>query len=378
MRLYFTRRNFLTTCAAGAFLSARELSAQSPEIPIASLPVAEPPGRSTVALVSGDNRRKNVFDALTAIDDQLRPKLKARKRVLIKVNNVSTANQLASTHVDALRGILDYLAPRFKGPITIGESSAGNTRTGFENFGYLALPKEYKSNPVDLVDFNEEGKSVRQALLDENAHPVAVRLAARLFDPDAFIIGSAMLKTHNYAVASMSVKNMVLGAPLHSLANATERFNYKQSYHAGFHLMHYNMLITAQSLAPHWGAAVIDGYEGMEGNGPASGTPVASRLAIASTDFIAADRVGIECMGWDANWVGYLRYCHQMGLGNYDLTKTDIRGVPIASVQKTYQRHGDLERQLRWMEPLETEDGSWIGPKGIRSDRKPAPPPPPK
>ena len=33
-------------------------AAQTPEIPIASLPVAEPPGRSTVALVSGEDRQE--------------------------------------------------------------------------------------------------------------------------------------------------------------------------------------------------------------------------------------------------------------------------------------------------------------------------------
>lgn len=215
MRVYFTRRNFLTTSVA-TLLAGVEMRAQTPEIPIASLPVAEAPGRSIVALTSGESRRKNVFDALVAIDDQIRPKLKIKKRVLIKVNNVSTNRQPAATHVDALRGIVNYLAPRFTGPITIGESSAGNTRTGFDNFHYADLIKEYKSHTIDLVDFNEEGKYVRQALLDENAHPVAVRLAARLFDPEAFIIGATPPKTHNCAVISMLVKNMVLGAPLHS------------------------------------------------------------------------------------------------------------------------------------------------------------------
>jgi uncharacterized protein (DUF362 family) len=35
---------------------------------------------------------------------------------------------------------------------------------------------------------------------------------------------------------------------------------------------------------------VIDSFEGMVGNGPASRTPVTSRLALTSTDYIAADR----------------------------------------------------------------------------------------
>ena len=200
-----------------------------------------------------------------------------------------------------------------------------------------------------------------------------MRLAARLFDPEAFVIGATMPKTHDYAVVSMSVKNMVLGAPLHSAPTSAERFNHKQSYHAGYHLIHYNMLITAQSMAPHWGVAVVDAFEGMEGNGPVGGTPVESKAAIASTDFIAADRVGVECMGIDPDWIGYLRYGHQMGLGNYDLARIDIRGVPIASVRQKYQLPGDIQRQLQWMEPLEVDDGSWIGPKGGRFGGRPAP-----
>jgi len=98
-----------------------------------------------------------------------------------------------------------------------------------------------------------------------------------------------MLKSHNYAVCTMSIKNMALGAPARTG---------KGYYHAGFHLIHYNMLVTAQAMQPFWGAAVIDAHEGMEGNGPSQGTQVASRLAIAS------DRVGAECMGVDTKWAG--------------------------------------------------------------------------
>jgi uncharacterized protein (DUF362 family) len=363
VRLYFTRRNFLTT-GVGALITAAELRAQSDALPVAGVPVKEFKPRSVVALTSGEDRRKNVYQALVAIDDQILPKLKTKKRVLIKPNDVNPSNQLACTHPDALRGILDYLAPRFKGPVAIGES-LGRGWDAFKGLQYPEAIKGYKFQSIELIDFTEEGKFVPQALLDQDAHVVPVRLAARFFDPEAFIIGSAMLKSHNYAVATMSIKNMVVGAPFRTD---------KVFYHAGFHLIHYNMLVTAQAMQPYWGLAVIDGYEGMEGNGPAQGTPVASRLAIASTDFVAADRVGVECMGVDPTWVGYLRYCGQVGLGNYDLAKIDIRGPQIASVQKKYRLSADVDRQLAWMTPLDVEDGSWIGPKGRRTDRRPPAP----
>ena len=309
-------------------------------------------GPSKVALVHGDDRRKNVHQALMTIDDQIMAGLRHKKYVVIKPNLVSTTNQLAATHIDALRGILDYLEPRFHGPVVIAESSAGETMEGFKSFNYHQLVAERAAQKVSLVDLNREGKFETIEVLDADLHITSVRLAAMLLDPDAYVISSAMLKTHNTVVATMSVKNMVLGAPLHSVPGQGF-WNDKRKYHVGVRQTHYNMLVTAQKLQPNWGVALIDGFEGMEGNGPGSGTPVHSRLAIASTDFVAADRVGIEAMGINPEWVGYLGYCGQAGLGQFDLSKIQVIGATIASVQKKYQLHPDIERELKWMGPMD-------------------------
>jgi uncharacterized protein (DUF362 family) len=307
---------------------------------------------STVAVISGAERRKNVHDALVAIDKQILPGLKSKKFVVIKPNNVSTVNQLAATHVDALRGILDYLAPRFKGPVTIAEASAGQTHEGFENFKYPPLLKEYAKQKVSLVDLNEDARFETIALLDGDMHPIPCRIARMLVDPDAFVISSAMLKTHNTVIATLSVKNMVLGAPLHQAPKDTARWNEKRKFHFGVRQTHYNMLLTAQKLQPHWGVALIDGFEGMEGNGPGSGTPVSSKIAIASTDFIAADRVGVEAMSINPDWLGYLKYSSALGLGQYDLSKIDVVGAKLADVKKPYRMHADIELELEWQGPM--------------------------
>jgi uncharacterized protein (DUF362 family) len=322
--------------------------------------------RAAVSLVQGEDRRKMVYEALLAIDDQIKPRLKNKKTVVIKPNNVSTTVQLAATHADTLRGIMDYIAPRFKGPVYFAESSAGNTMEGFENFKYSTVAAEYKSHQVKLIDLNEETQSIILPLIDFDLHVVPVRLAARLFDPDAFIISAAILKTHNMAVATLSTKNMVLGAPLHQAPKETRRWNDKRRYHVGIRQSLYNYFLTAQKMHPYWGVAVIDGYEGMEGNGPASGTPVPSRIAIASTDFIAADRVGAEAMGIDPNWLGWLKYCGEVGIGQWDISKIDIKGAQIAAVQKKYRLHSDIEKQLKWMGPMEEMPPNlgWIHPIG--------------
>jgi uncharacterized protein (DUF362 family) len=347
----FSRRTMLgMALSAGVAATRGRAAAQNqPAAAVAPDPLFAYPKRSTVSLVHGDVRRKNTADALAAIDDQILPVLKTKKYVVIKPNMVSTVNQLAATHADTLQGILDYLGPRFKGPVYIAEASAGDTPEGFDNFKYPAVVSERRSQKVGLIDLNTEGKYQILPVLDADLHPTPVRLAGRLLDPDAYIICSAILKTHNTVVATLSVKNMVLGAPLRSAPKVRPFWNDKRKYHGGIRQTHYDMMLTAQKLAPFWGATLIDGFDGMEGNGPASGTPVPSRVAIASTDYIAADRVGVECMGINPDWPGYLRYCSQASLGQYEIDKIDVRGEKIASVAKKYRLHEDIDRELRWM-----------------------------
>ena len=344
-----TRRNFFQL-TAGVFAASRTFF--STEEPTPFLPQVHPfNSKSVVALSSGSQRRKIVSDSFMAIEEQILPKLRQKKYVIIKPNLVSTVNPLAATHADALHGILDFLGPRFKGPVIIAESSAGNTCEGFDNFHYQQVVTEHKPQQVTLIDLNQEGKYEIFPILNADLHVVPIRLAARLLDPEAFVICSAILKTHNTVVATLSVKNMTLGAPLRSAPKAP-RWNDKRHYHGGVRQTHYDMLLTAQKMQPFWGAAVIDGFEGMEGNGPASGLPVPSRVAIASTDYIAADRVGLEVMGINPEWVGYLKYCAQCGLGQYDLAQIEIRGSQLSKATRKYQLHEDIERELQWMGPM--------------------------
>jgi len=316
-----------------------------------SAPAAQDGAKSPVSLIHGDDRRRNITESLKALDREIAPILKRRKSVVIKPNLVSTSRQLAATHADALRGILDYLDTRWRGPVYIAESSAGDTFAGYENFKYAPVANEYRRMKVSLVDLNEEGLYDTIHILNGDLHPQPVRLAARLLDPDAFVISAGILKTHNVVVATMSIKNMTLGAPLHN-KKGEKRWNDKRVYHGGVRQTHYGIVRTAERMKQSWGVAVIDGYEGMEGNGPSSGTPVASRVAIASPDFVAADRIGVECMGINPDWPAYLNWCGQMGVGRYDRVAIDLRGASVEQVKKPYQMHGDLDRELQWMGPL--------------------------
>jgi hypothetical protein len=67
----------------------------------------------------------------------------------------------------------------------------------------------------------------------------------------------------------------------------------------------------------------------------------------------AACRVGIEPMGIDPGWAGYLVCSARIGLAPYDIRKIDVRGDSIASAVTKYRSHADIGRQLRWHGPIE-------------------------
>jgi len=314
-------------------------------------------GRSVVSLISGDKRYDNVLSALTEIEDQILPVLAGKRSVLIKPNIVDPTCPLGITHPDALRAVLDFVVARFQGPIVIGEGSAYDTWDGFNALGYPQLIQGYSPRDIRLVDFHEEGLYEVLQVSDSDIHIAAVRLAARLFDPTAFIISLAMLKTHNVVIATMTVKNMVMGAPLHA-PGENPAWSDKRTFHSGVRVSNFDMLLNAQKQQPFWNLGVIDGFEGMEGDGPTGGTAVPSHVALASTDLIALDRVGLDVMGIDPTTIGYLNYCWQAGLGQYDISQIDVRpGLPSA-FPHVYQLHSDIAQELLWMGPAVAWDSN--------------------
>jgi hypothetical protein len=58
-------------------------------------------------------------------------------------------------------------------------------------------------------------------------------------------------------------------------------------------------------------------------------------------------------MGIEASWVGAPVYCHQAGLGQYELDKIDIRGEKLADVRRSYRLHEDIDQEKQWMGPME-------------------------
>ncbi|HAM11148.1 MAG: hypothetical protein A2X05_13725 [Bacteroidetes bacterium GWE2_41_25] len=307
---------------------------------------------SEVALTTGDNRADMAFRALKPFSKQIAQAI-GKKRVVLKPNNVSIDIPLCATHVDTLEGVLEFMKSIGKlNQCIIAESAAGgSTMDGFSNYGYMKLLNKY---PVKLVDLDSEKIEIIHVIDERDFKPHAVRVSGMLLDPDSYIVSVARMKTHDRVLATLSLKNIVLGAPVKDIgfswspSKKPGTVNDKPIVHGGgFRGLNYNLYALARQLHPH--LAVIDGFEGMEGNGPNRGTPVDHRVCVASTDWFAADRVGIELMGIDFAKVGYLNYCAQAGFGTADINKIKITGEPLSNHIKPYRLSDNIEKQLVWM-----------------------------
>jgi len=279
---------------------------------------------SSAALIKGNDRSENIFKALKLIEDQVLSGIKG-KQILIKPNFVQTSNQLAATHVDAIRGILEFLRPHYKKEILIGEAAATKEGTivGYKNYGYNDLVPKYK---VKLVDLNLGGYEYRYTIGAGNA-PIPIRICAPLLDPNLYVISTAIMKTHGFASVTLSLKNVLLGAPINDY-----KISDKPHMHMGPHgepddIIHFNMFHMAQHVFPD--LAVIDGFTGMEGDGPSRGTPVDSRIAVASVDPLAADVLSARLMGYNAKKILYLSSMADAGMGQGDLDKITVLGNKI-------------------------------------------------
>lgn len=330
---------------------------------------------STVALARGESRYESVAAALASIEGEIEL---AARCVLVKPNFVSVDRQLAATHVDAVRATLDFIRARYAGRIVVAEGAALSlTSDGFRNYGYEPLIEEYG---VELVDLNRDDVAPVQ-IYSRRLRPLTVYLARTVVEAD-YRISVGPPKTHDTVIVTLSIKNMVMGslvnpravqrgggAPglVRGMAHLLPRWvrqsdlaewakgtlmgppagSSKMAMHQGFPVINLNLTLVARHVWPH--LAVIDGWRGMEREGPGAGDPVDWRVALAGTDPLAADALAAHLMGFDPRQVGYLEYCRQLGLGVGEIGEIKIAGnVAPEDVRLSFVPHPTYRRQLAW------------------------------
>jgi uncharacterized protein (DUF362 family) len=321
---------------------------------------------SRVALIRGDDRRRNISHALELIDDQIR----LGKRIVIKPNLVSITKPLSATHADALEVVLRFVRERTDAEITVAEGCAiADAMKGFETYGLAEVARRYGAR---LVDLNRD-RWVHVNVVDRDLRPMTLRLSQTVAESDCRI-SLTLMKTHDAVIVTLALKNLVMGSLINDGLKSLERLMHglshlvrprdalyprrfgwvvrhvlrsdKVAMHQTYHTLNYNLFLLAKAFPAH--LAVLDGYTAMEGRGPTQGKPVDLRLAVASTDFIAADSVGARIMGFDPQEIGYLHHAIAGGLGEGELSRIQILGERLQDCLRPFEPHPNFVRQRAW------------------------------
>jgi uncharacterized protein (DUF362 family) len=302
---------------------------------------------SKISFIKSDDRKYNIERCLSLIKSEIMTGLRDAKRVVIKPNCVSDNEKLASTNVQALDAVLEFIQPYTNCQITIAEGvSDGKTLTAFKNYRYLSLQEKYDFAIIDLNEDDFETIS----LLGRKDKTWDAQIAKTILNSD-YLISISPPKTHNAVVYSGAIKNVAIGSLLRQNGGLSSKIasrigisrKNKISIREGYSALNENIKRIYKKTPLH--LAILDGFEAMQGDCPTNGEMVPAHFAIASSDALAADWLATRVMGIDLKDVGYL--CM---LEEEEENKSDyfVIGDNWQKNIIKFKMHSDFEKMKNW------------------------------
>lgn len=257
---------------------------------------------------------KEVLKAVEKAIDEIGFNIKESSKVLLKPNVLmGVPPEKAITTNPAIIDAVCAILERKKCHILIGESCGivkeGGVLEAFEEAGISAIAKKHNAK---LVSFGHE--KIIKVENEKAGFAKEMFLPKTFFDVD-LIINLPKMKTHTLMLFTGAVKNLFGCIPggrkqeYHAEANTKEKFA--------------NLLLDIwMNVKPQLN--IMDGIEGMDGNGPSNGNIVKPGLVLASDNAIALDIVAEKIIGFEGE-VLTSKFALQRGL-----------------IKKEYVEHGEL------------------------------------
>ncbi len=322
-RRTFVRRSVMAAGAVGAAALFGEHVLQERRADETWDPaVFAPPGTARVAAIHATSYDHGLEDlvgnGLRAIGADV-----GGARVVLKPNlvefdagtTINTDPRLVAATVIALRrmGAVD---------VVVGEGP-GHRRDTQYVVSRSGLLDDLDAVDARFVDLNTDAVS-RVPLHSRYTDLGNLWLPRTITDADV-VISMPKMKTHHWAGLTLSLKNCfgcvpgrIYGWPKNAL------------HWAG---LEQSILDVAGAVRPDY--AIVDGIVGMEGNGPISGTPIASDVLVFGDDPVATDTVAAHLMGFDPQKVPYLAEAARF-LGQGDMDRIRVEGEPLSSLTKDF------------------------------------------
>jgi len=239
------------------------------------------------------------------------------QRVLLKINLLSRAlpERAVTTHPEFVRAVI-RAARDAGGIVSVGDSPGGpNTAAGvrhvWEDSGIGAVCAE---EGVDLLLFDDDCTRVAN---ETGSLYGAFTLGQAVVDADV-LITLPKFKTHGFMMFTGAVKNLFGCIP--GLEKA--QYHLKVPDREDFGGMLVDLMLTCKPKL-----AIMDAIVGMEGEGPAGGTPRQIGAIIASSDCVRLDVVASAIAGLDPMEVYSNKAAAARGLGPTSVDEVNIVGA---------------------------------------------------
>ena len=244
--------------------------------------------------------------------------------VVITANMVD--NKPASTgtvvHPDLLRKVIRYAKKFNPSRIVVAAGSGGApTQQVFEEIGFNRIIREEE---IEFMDLNY-GPYIELKLNHDIIPSIKINKLCEEMDVH---ISFTPIKMHKEATVSLGIKNVALSWPPAEIHGMPKK---KLGIHEDLH----NFIAAMGEVVPI-DITLLSGMNGMIWTGPSDGKAVSSNLIVAGTDPVAADAVAARMMGLLPQAVHYLFELHRRGLGQADIKKINMKGVPIVQAEEMF------------------------------------------
>jgi len=246
------------------------------------------------------------------------------KRILLKPNLVEPHKSAPhiNTHPLVVRGAIEAFLSLGASKVIVAEGP------GHRHDTLLVLEESGLGDVLyeDRIPFSDV--NMMEGVITTNAGRqtnLATLTFPKIVQEVDWIVSMAKMKTHHWAGATLSMKNlfgMMPGIYYGWPKNVLHQEGIPQS-----------IIDINATLKPHF--AIIDGITGMEGDGPIMGTPIQAGVIVMGQNLPAVDATCCRIMGIDPYRISYLKKSDQW-LGPIQDSLIQQRGEPWPSVQQPF------------------------------------------
>jgi uncharacterized protein (DUF362 family) len=275
--------------------------------------------QATVHIADVSDYNANLADVVQRQYEHFRDRVPlAGKRVVLKPNLVEYhRDKVINTHPHVVAAAIELCRREGAAEVLVAEGPGHwrNVEHLVSASGLDDVLRHYKTPFIDL-NHDEPVKRLNLGRLTGLEH---LYLSQTVASADV-VISLPKLKTHHWAVATLSLKNLFGTLPGICYGWPKNELHWRG--------IDNSIVDIAATRTPD--LAIVDGIIGMEGDGPLNGTPKPAGVLVMSCDLVAVDATCCRLMQLDPERVGYLVMAHRKKLGQLAATHIQQLGEAIA------------------------------------------------